>query len=151
MIWKQIRTLIIWRMQSTRKCFSTIGKETRQVLDSSASYHVTPILSKFYKLVCTLPRISSYFVVGTSQHCSIPIKNVWVYAMRTKDKVYVFSQDWLTMLENHTDQKFKFLWADNEGKYNSNDFALLCKQRGIPHVNSCEFQMWRISWLWLWW
>jgi hypothetical protein len=74
---------------------------------------------------------ASYFVPfindATRKLCAYPIQK--------KDCVFTIFKDWLTMVENQTDQKLKCLRSDNEGEYKCNEFIEFCQERGIRRVH----------------
>ncbi|KAG8502566.1 hypothetical protein CXB51_001088 [Gossypium anomalum] len=58
-------------------------------------------------------------------------RRVWVYTMRTKDKVLGVFLKWKTMIENQTGKKIKRLRTDNGGEYKSDPFFDVCQEYGI--------------------
>ncbi|GJZ76954.1 putative RNA-directed DNA polymerase [Tanacetum coccineum] len=58
--------------------------------------------------------------------------DLWVYTLRTKDKVLDVFKEFHASIERETGRKLKFIQSDNGGEY-SGPFDVYCKELGIHH------------------
>ena len=58
-------------------------------------------------------------------------RRVWVYMLKSKDKVFETFLVWKKMVENQTGRKIKVLRSDNGTKYQNDQFSYFCKKEGI--------------------
>ena len=60
-------------------------------------------------------------------------RHVWMYILRSKDKVFEKFVEWKSLVENQSGRKLKTLRTDNGGEYTSNEFVSYLKKEGIRH------------------
>jgi transposase InsO family protein len=58
-------------------------------------------------------------------------RKMWVYFLRTKDKVFNYIQEFHVMVGSETNKKLKCLRSDNGGEYTSKEFKVYCVKYGI--------------------
>uniref|UniRef100_A0A2N9FLT3 Integrase catalytic domain-containing protein n=1 Tax=Fagus sylvatica TaxID=28930 RepID=A0A2N9FLT3_FAGSY len=130
------------------------------VIDSAASYHVTPrrefftsykarklrqskdgsstrksnVLDLAYSDVCGPIEVES---LGGNRYFVTFIddasRKVWVYVLKTKDQVFQLFKKFHAMVERQKGKSLKCLRTDNGGEYTSNEFENYCSEYGIRH------------------
>jgi len=61
-------------------------------------------------------------------------RNVWIYFLKQKLKVFYVLKKWLAQVKNGTGLKLKCLKPDNKGEYFDSRFEEFCVNRGIKRV-----------------
>jgi hypothetical protein len=56
---------------------------------------------------------------------------LWAYSTRTKDRVLFIFKEWLTMVENQMDRKFKFQGSKKKGEYKLDEFVRFYIKHGV--------------------
>ena len=58
---------------------------------------------------------------------------VWIYILKSNDKVFEKFVEWKALVENSSGQKLKTLRTDNAGEYTSAAFTAYLKKEGVCH------------------
>ena len=67
------------------------------------------------------------------------MQKVWVYFLKKKDEVVLVFKTFVTLVENQSGKKYKFLHIDNGGEYVSKSFQDFCDTKGIKREITASY------------
>jgi transposase InsO family protein len=59
------------------------------------------------------------------------LRKTWIYFLKAKSEVFIWFQEFRSLVENQSRKRIKVLQADNGGEYSSRKFVDFCAQQGI--------------------
>jgi transposase InsO family protein len=106
--------------KNIKKPFPSSNNRSKEILDLIHLYFCGPML------VRSLGG-SLYYVIFIDDYS----RKMWLYLLKSKDKVFNKFQEFKAEIENLTNKKIKTLRIDNGGEYTSKEFIAFSKSAGI--------------------